>query len=131
MLSNTIMVAALSAAIAPAFAAEREVGQLVLINGDAVVSHGAQYLNATEGMALKIGERIMSLAASSAVLQFNDGCRYVLEPNQLLTIGDKSPCALGYYSKMQPAGRPLRPPWSQSLQRAQWVSDGFNSPPLG
>ena len=106
---NAMMAAALSVAIATASAADREVAQLVLINGDAVVSKGAQYVSATEGMALAIGERVMSLAASSVVLQFNDGCRYVLEANQLLTIEDESPCALGYFSKMQPGTVPAAP----------------------
>jgi hypothetical protein len=69
-----------------------------------VVSKGAQYVSGTEGMALKIGARVMSLAASSAVIQFNDGCRYVLEANQLLTVENQSPCALGLVSQEGGAG---------------------------
>jgi hypothetical protein len=101
LLVSAISVAALSAAQSGAWAAEGEVATLARITGDAVVSKGAQYVGATEGMVLKVGERVMSLAASSALVQFNDGCRYVLEANQLLTIENKSPCALGLVNQEQ------------------------------
>lgn len=94
-LQKAIIAAGLSVIAASALAAEGQVATLARITGDAVVSKGAQYVSGTEGMVLKIGERVMSLAASRAVIQFNDGCRYVLEANQLLTIENKSPCVLG------------------------------------
>lgn len=95
LLVSALGVAALSAVAPGSWAVEAEVATLARITGDAVVSKGAQYVSAAQGMALKVGERVMALAGSSAVVQFNDGCRYVLEANQLLTVESKSPCALG------------------------------------
>jgi hypothetical protein len=99
LFGRAIVTTALCAGVSAVIAAEGEVATLARITGDAVVSKGAQYVSAAEGMALKVGERVMSLAASATTIQFNDGCRYVLEANQLLTIEDKSPCALGLVSQ--------------------------------
>lgn len=90
-----ITAAALTTAVAFTARADEAVASLARIEGSAVVSKGSQYVSATEGLGLKVGERVMSLAASATTIQFSDGCRYVLEANQLLTIEDKSPCALG------------------------------------
>jgi hypothetical protein len=78
-------------------AGEREVANVSRITGDAVVSKGAKYVSGTEGMGLTVGERIMSLAGSTTVIQYRDGCRYTLEANELLTIDDESPCSLCWY----------------------------------
>lgn len=102
LFGRAIVAAAVCASASAAIAAEGEVATLARITGDAVVSKGAQYVSAAEGMALKVGERVMSLATSTTTIQFNDGCRYVLEANQLLTIEGKSPCALGLAG--QPGG---------------------------
>ena len=95
---KAIIAAAMTGIVTLAFAADESVATLVRIEGEAVVSKGAQYVGGSEGMALKVGERVMALAASTATIQFTDGCRYVLAANQLLTIDPKSPCALGLVS---------------------------------
>jgi hypothetical protein len=100
LLGAAMTAATLAAVASSAIAAEREVATLARITGEAVVSAGEKYVSGVEGMALKIGERVMSLAGSRTTIQFSDGCRYVLEENELLTITDKSPCALG----MTPTG---------------------------
>ncbi len=101
LIRKVIAASVMAAAFNCATAADETAATLVRIEGEAVVSKGAQYVGGTEGMALKVGERVMALAASTATIQFTDGCRYVLEANQLLTVDAKSPCALG----LVPAGQ--------------------------
>jgi hypothetical protein len=90
LIGTAITIVALSAAAA----AEKQIATVARINGNAVVSQGAQYVPGTEGMALNVGQRVMSLADSTVVIQFNDGCRYTLEENKLVTMEDMSPCVL-------------------------------------
>ena len=101
LIRTVIAASVMAATFNCATAADETAATLVRIEGEAVVSKGAQYVGGTEGMALKVGERVMALAASTATIQFNDGCRYVLEANQLLTVDAMSPCALG----VVPAGQ--------------------------
>ena len=101
LIRTVIAASVMAATFNCATAADETAATLVRIEGEAVVSKGAQYVGGTEGMALKVGERVMALAASTATIQFNDGCRYVLEANQLLTVDAMSPCALG----LVPAGQ--------------------------
>ena len=101
LIRTVIAASVMAATFNCATAADETAATLVRIEGEAVVSKGAQYVGGTEGMALKVGERVMALAASTATIQFNDGCRYVLEANQLLTVDATSPCALG----VVPAGQ--------------------------
>jgi len=94
LLGTAITAAALSAAICSAAAAEKQIATVARITGNAVVSKGAQYVPGTEGMALTVGQRVMSLEDSTVVVQFNDGCRYTVEENKLVTMEDMSPCVL-------------------------------------
>ena len=94
LLGTAITAAALSAAICSAAAAEKQIATVARITGNAVVSKGAQYVPGTEGMALTVGQRVMSLEDSTVVIQFNDGCRYTVEENKLVTMEDLSPCVL-------------------------------------
>jgi hypothetical protein len=94
LLGTAITAAALSAAICSAAAAEKQIATVARITGNAVVSKGAQYVPGTEGMALTVGQRVMSLEDSTVVIQFNDGCRYTVEENKLVTMEDMSPCVL-------------------------------------
>jgi hypothetical protein len=90
LLGTVVTIAALSVAAAD----ERQIATVARITGNAVVSKGAQYVPGTEGMALTVGQRVMSLADSTVVIQFNDGCRYTVEENKLVTMEDLSPCVL-------------------------------------
>ena len=94
MIAMICLPAAAAAEKAAAAAADRQVATVARITGNAVVSKGAQYVPGTEGMPLTIGQRVMSLADSSVVIQFNDGCRYTVEANKLVTMEDLSPCVL-------------------------------------
>lgn len=84
--------ACLTAAFATASASE-PAGTLSQADGFTVVSKGAKYVEAHEGMALKEGDRIMVMEGGSAVITFADGCQYTLSENELLTIGATSTCA--------------------------------------
>ena len=89
-----IAAAALSAAVASAAAAEKEVATIARLTGNALVNKGAQYVNGTEGMALSVGERVMSLEETTAIIQFKDGCRYTMKENEVITIPSVSPCVM-------------------------------------
>jgi len=95
LLGTVLAAIALGLVVDSAEAAEREVAAIARITGEAVVSSGTRYVSGIEGMGLRVGTRVMSLAKSTTVIQFDDGCRYTLEENQLLTIDDRSPCVLG------------------------------------
>jgi hypothetical protein len=63
--------------------------------GVGVVSQGAQYVPAHEGMALRQGDRFMVLEDGNAIITFADGCRYSLADNEVLTIGATNTCTTG------------------------------------
>jgi len=74
--------------------AEEQGATLVRIAGKAMINKDTRYVDAYAGMRAENGERVMALSGSSATLQYDDGCRYILEENELLTIEDDSPCCL-------------------------------------
>lgn len=112
LLTNVIVAATLSAAAAPTAAAEGDIAYIARITGSALVNKGGQYLDGTEGMALATGDRVMSLAESSAILQFSDGCRYTMKEDELVTIPSLSPCVLtkGPSDRLSVATLPPAPP---------------------
>jgi hypothetical protein len=63
------------------------------IDGFAVVSQGAQYIKAHEGMPLSEGDRLMMLEGGTATIVFKDGCQYQIADDELLSIGATSTCA--------------------------------------
>jgi len=99
LLRITLISAALSTAFGSAAGAEKaaaakEVGHIARITGSALVNKGERYIDGAEGMPLSRGDRVMSLADSTAILQFNDGCRYTMKENELVTVPSVSPCVL-------------------------------------
>lgn len=85
----------LGIAIATATAAEPTLGQLVRVKGSVLVSQGPLYTLGREGIPLKAGHRLMALEGAEALVRFSDQCQFRLGEDQLLDIGDQSPCALG------------------------------------
>jgi hypothetical protein len=83
------LVLAASAVAAP----EEPVGQIMRIDGSAMISQGTRYVDAREGMPLRAQDRVLVLDGGSALLQFTDGCQYSLNDSELLTIGSVSACA--------------------------------------
>ena len=76
---------------------EEIVANVIRVKGQTMVSRGANYINALEGMGLHEDERIMTLEESSALLLFKNGCSYQLQENEMLTIGSESPCCLAAF----------------------------------
>ncbi len=118
LLRQTILAAAMSTAIGSMAAAEnsaapaQEIGYIDRITGSALVNKGERYVDGTEGMPLSTGDRVMSLAESTAVLQFNDGCRYTMKENELITVPSMSPCVFtkGPSDRLSVAVLPPAPP---------------------
>ena len=69
------------------------VGEIRLVNGSALVSQGAQYVPASEGMQLHELDRIMVMEDSSAVLAFADGCEYTMASSEMITLTGQSVCS--------------------------------------
>jgi hypothetical protein len=74
-------------------AAVEPVGEVARLEGLVVVSQGAKYVTATEGMALRAGDRLMALESGSVTVRFVDGCLLNLADNTLFTVGPVSSCA--------------------------------------
>lgn len=113
-LIQTAAVAAFLCAISGStVAAEGEgIAYLARITGGVLVNQGQQYRDGTEGLSLSTGDRVMSLAESTAIIQFQDGCRYTMEENELVTIPSLSPCVLtkGADGRLSVATLPPAPP---------------------
>ena len=90
--TTILLSASLTLALNLASAAE-SVGTLSRIEGFALVSQGAQYVPAREGMALKEGDRLMVMDGGNAIVSFADGCQYTLTDDEVLTVGATSTCA--------------------------------------
>jgi len=94
---------------------------IVKTAGDVLVSQ-SPYVSAAVGMRVENGGRVMTLADSSAVVAFDDGCWHVLEENELLTVKDVSPCCeVDHY---EPYVEPVEdlPSWQSSAAAAAAVA---------
>jgi hypothetical protein len=69
------------------------IGQIKLVQGSAMISQGAEYVAAREGMQLQELDRILVMEDSTATLAFNDGCEYTMADSEILTVGAESVCA--------------------------------------
>lgn len=117
MNTSTLVGAAIASAallgITPmAVADEGEVAYVARVTGVALVNKGDQYVEGTEGMTLSTGDQVMSLAQSEAVIQFKDGCQYLMKENELITIPSMSPCVFtkGAGDRLSIATLPPTPP---------------------
>jgi hypothetical protein len=72
--------------------AAEPIGQIDRLQGSALVSQGAQYVPAREGMTLRELDRVLIMEDSNATLAFNDGCVYETGEQTLLTLGPESLC---------------------------------------
>lgn len=95
---NRVKSAGVAAACAAALlsmgaASADSIGQIKLVEGSAMISQGAQYVPAREGMQLQELDRILVMEDSSATLTFNDGCEYTMADSEVLTVGAESVCA--------------------------------------
>ena len=69
--------------------------QLKQIQGSVMVNQGEVYRTATEGMALKVGDRVMVMEGGSMVVIYPDGCVADFKDNQIITIEPVSTCEGG------------------------------------
>jgi hypothetical protein len=62
------------------------------VEGSAILSQGAKYVDATSGMKLYDLDRVMVLEDSSAALELADGCVYEVQASQMLTVQAADTC---------------------------------------
>jgi hypothetical protein len=82
----------LSLGLGTAAHSSEPLGQISSIQGSALISQGAQYVPAREGMSLRELDRVVIMEDSSAVLAFADGCEYTMGEMDLLTVSSTSAC---------------------------------------
>jgi len=92
-LSTLALSAGLAAGFSVAGASQNPLATIERIDGTAMVSEGARYVEAREGTQLRLSDRLLVLEGSSATIHFADGCERTMSDSTLLTIGSMSPCA--------------------------------------
>ena len=85
----------LTLAAGPISAEDDTLGQVVKVQGTAVISQGTRYVLGQEGTPLKAGNRLMTLEGAEVVLKFKDNCQFRMGEDQLFDVADQSPCVLG------------------------------------
>ena len=73
--------------------AGEQFASLARIEGSVLINQGEQYISAREGMGLKTGDRLMVMSGGSVVISYDDGCKYTLGENRVLTIGKSTACS--------------------------------------
>jgi len=68
---------------------------LASLGGDVMVSHGAGFVHATSKMALRPGDKVVSMKGGSARLVYANGCSVVLTGGSTATVAKSAPCAPG------------------------------------
>jgi len=94
-------VAAALVAVSGQTAATQPVATLSRVTGVALVNLDADYVTATQGMALREGDRLLAMEGSTVVIKFGDGCVYELPSNSILTIGGPDSCTTGSLADAQ------------------------------
>jgi hypothetical protein len=84
---------------------------IVQFGGDVLVSQ-IPYVDATLGMRVNNGGRVMTLNNGFAVVAFDDSCRHEMDSNELLIIEDVSPCCAAALSP--PSSPPVTAPANQA-----------------
>jgi hypothetical protein len=68
---------------------------LTRVSGGVRVNQGVEFVEAFEELALRPGDRIMTLENGRARITFDDGCDLDAGPNTMVTIPETSTCAGG------------------------------------
>ncbi len=92
---GTLFLSGITALGAGTVMAVDQVATLARVDGTAIVSQGAGYVQGSEGMPLRDGDRLMVLDGGGAVVDFKDGCRYDVRDQELLSLTTVSTCASG------------------------------------
>lgn len=75
---------------------------LVEIEGTVYVNTGEKFELVPNGTRLRMGDQIMAMDASGALVKYDDGCDYRVKAGTVVTLSDRSPCA-GAMLSVQPA----------------------------
>jgi len=95
---QSLLSAALATALGVAGSAE-PVATVSQIQGVVLISQGADYVTAKQGMTLLEGDRVMAMDGGSAALTYSDGCKLDITDNQVFTIGSAASCSQGTLSQ--------------------------------
>lgn len=69
--------------------------ELVEVTTPVALSTGAAFKPVTGATGLSAGNRVMARANGRAVIQYDNGCRVVVDPGQVITVAAIAPCAGG------------------------------------
>lgn len=87
--------AIISATIAPiANAGDGTVARLVEVKGNVLVSRDFVMASADEALRLLPDSRVLTTGNAAAVVQYDNGCRVRLTPNQRFHVDVAAPCAM-------------------------------------
>jgi len=79
------------------------VGRIAHIDGIGMVTDGARFIPAAEGMALQTGDRLLVLEGGNVTVWYGDGCEFRLTDDHILDVGGESTCALGAGGRYVPS----------------------------
>jgi hypothetical protein len=80
-LAATIFLAATAAA-----ASDASVARLVSVSGNVLVTNASSITSANDAARLSPGERVLATANGRAVIEFDAGCRILVEPGQRVEV---------------------------------------------
>jgi len=98
---NALVGACLASTFGTVCAAD-SIGIVSRVEGRGFISQGSQYRLMHQGMKVRKGDRLMVMEDSSAVIDFDDNCRYTMSDNEVLTVGDTSTCAVEAVHRVDP-----------------------------
>ena len=75
-------------------AAPRDVARLDNVEGSVLVGGASGLVSGSKGLVLKEGTRVLTTAKGRAVVQFDDGCKVQLEPNQRYVVSREQACEM-------------------------------------
>ena len=104
MLAGAAALAAISISTG-ALAADEGGAKLSSVNGQVLVNQGQGFTQATPGMALRQGDRVLVTNAGQAGLSYGT-CRVTIAPGSIATISSASPCNAGLHKAGIISGQP-------------------------
>lgn len=75
-------------------AAPKDVARLDNVEGNVLVGGATGLVSGIKGLVLKEGTRVLTTAKGRAVVQFDDGCKVQLEPNQRYVVSREQACEM-------------------------------------
>ena len=109
-------------------AAEGKQGQLVLVDGVAMMSEGARYVPVSEGRSIKLGDRLMLLEGGRAAIWYGDTCEYFLGDREVLDVTETSPCVAGLGGQFRPEIADMEASDSVEAVRLRLTQFGSDAP---